>query len=164
MTPTVRPAVASDAVLLLTLIRELAEYERMTDEVVITEEDVRRDGFGARPKFRVLLAEWEGQAAGYAFFFEIYSSFKGRTGLFLEDLYVRPQFRKNGIGKALLAGVANVAVQEDVPFVRWEVLDWNALAIDFYRGLGATFREQWKSVSLAGPALQKLAQGAPWLG
>src|SRR5512141_911368 len=101
----IRPAVKEDAYLLKTLIHELAEYDKLETETIITEEDVLRDGFGEHPKFRALIAEWDGQAAGYALFFEFSSSFQGRAGLFLEDIFVRPPLWKKGIGTELLASV-----------------------------------------------------------
>jgi len=119
-----------------------------------------RDGFGAMPKFRALIAEWEGQPAGYALFFEFYSSFQGRAGLFLEDIFVRPQYRKHGIGRELLAQVARIAWEEDYFCLRWEVLDWNSTAIEFYRKLGAEFLDEWKAVCLIGDALQALTAKA----
>src|SRR5580658_2890139 len=116
----IRPATADDALLLKTLIHELAKYEHLDHETIITEEDVLRDGFGAHAKFRALIAEWDGQPAGYALFFEFYSTFQGRPGLFLEDIFVRPELRKKGIGKELLARVATVAWDEDYFCLRWE--------------------------------------------
>jgi GNAT superfamily N-acetyltransferase len=154
---SIRPATEQDAFLLSTLIHELAEYERLSHEAIITEEDVLRDGFGPRPKFRALIAEWDGQTAGYALFFEFYSTFQGRAGLFLEDIFVRPQFRKQGIGTDLLARVAKLAWEEDFFCLRWEVLDWNKSAIDFYQKLGATFLDEWKAACLIGDALQSVA-------
>jgi len=151
---SIRPATADDALLLKTLIHELAKYERLDHETIITEEDVLRDGFGPAPKFHALIAEWEGQPAGYALFFEFYSTFQGRAGIFLEDIYVRPELRKKGIGKELLAHVAKVAWDGDYFCLRWEVLDWNKPAIDFYKNLGATFLDEWKAVCLIGEALQ----------
>ena len=156
----IRPATIEDAPLLTNLIRELAEFERLSHEVRLTEQDVARDGFGERPKFRALIAEWDGQAAGYALFFEFYSTFQGRAGLFLEDLFVRPDFRKHGIGKALLAHVAGVAWKEHHFCMRWEVLDWNTQAIDFYKKMGALFLDEWKAVCLIGDALQTVAEKA----
>jgi GNAT superfamily N-acetyltransferase len=156
----IRSATAADAPLLTTLIRELAEFERLSHEAGLTEADIARDGFGAAPKFRALLAEWDGRAAGYAVFFEFYSTFQGRPGLFLEDIFVRPEFRKHGIGKALLARVADIARKEHYFCVRWEVLDWNTQAIDFYAKLGALFLDEWKSACLIGDALETVAEEA----
>ncbi len=128
--------------------------------VAATEAALLRDGFSRPPKFRVLLAEWDGQLAGYALFFDYYSSFEGRAGLFLEDIYVRDQYRGKGIGKALLARVASLASKQNCFGVRWQVLDWNTPAIDFYKSLGATFLDEWKTVSLDGDALEHVASGA----
>ncbi len=155
---SIRAASVNDVALLKALISELAEYERARDQVVITEVDLVRDGFGPQPKFRALIAEWEGQAAGYALFFGFYSTWEGRPGLFLEDLFVREPFRGKGIGKALLAKVAGIAQRENCYGMRWEVLDWNQPAIDFYKRLGATFLDQWKSVLLTGEALERAAK------
>lgn len=154
---SIRPAGVEDAALLVTLIRELAEFERLTDEVSLSDEDLIRDGFGRQPKFRAVIAEWDGQVAGYALFFPIYSTFKGSAGLLLEDLFVRPPFRGKGIGKGLLAYVAQVAHRDNCYAVRWEVLDWNQKAVDFYRSLGAEFRNEWKAVILTDEALKRLA-------
>ena len=153
----IRAAAASDAPLLKTLIHELAEYERLAHETIVTEDDILRDGFGPHPKFRALIAEWNGQTAGYALYFDFYSTFQGRAGLFLEDIFVRPEFRKQGIGKGLFARVAAVAWEEDYFCMRWEVLDWNTPAIDFYRQWGAEFLSDWKAVMLIGDALQAAA-------
>ena len=157
---SIRPATIADAPLLTTLIRELAEFEHLSHEVSLTENDIARDGFGATPKFRAAIAEWEGHAAGYAMFFEFYSSFQGRAGIFLDDLFVRPDFRKHGIGKALLAHVAGIAWKERYFCMRWEVLDWNKPAIEFYNSLGAVFLEEWKPSILIGDALEAAAKGA----
>jgi GNAT superfamily N-acetyltransferase len=154
----IRATTVNDVALLKALILELAEYERERDQVMITEADLVRDGFGPQPKFRALIAEWDGQAAGYALFFGFYSTWEGRPGLFLEDLFVRQTFRGKGIGKALLANVAGIAKRENCYGVRWEVLDWNQPAIDFYKRLGATFLDQWKSVLLTGDALERAAE------
>ena len=155
---SIRAATVNDVALLKDFIYELAEYEREQDQVVITEADLVRDGFGPQPKFRALIAEWDGRATGYALFFGFYSTWEGRPGLFLEDLFVRQAFRGKGIGKALLANVAGIARRENCYGVRWEVLDWNQPAIDFYKRLGATFLDQWKSVLLTGEALERAAE------
>jgi GNAT superfamily N-acetyltransferase len=152
---SIRPAVADDAALLKTLIHEFAEFEH--DRASITEEALLRDGFGPRPRFRALLAEWDSQPAGYALFFDYYSSFRG-PGLFLEDIYVRSSFRGKSIGRALFAQVASMARKGDCFGVMFNVLDWNQVAIDFYKKLGATFCDEWKVVCLEGTALQGLAK------
>jgi len=157
---TIRPATSNDAPLLTTLIHELAEYDRLAHEAIAIEDDIMRDGFGPTPKFRAVIAEWNGQVAGYALFFDFYSSFQGRAGLFLDDLFVREEFRKHGIGKALVAHVAGIAWKEGYFCMRWEVLDWNTPAIDFYRNLGAVFLDEWKAACLIGDALQAVAEEA----
>jgi GNAT superfamily N-acetyltransferase len=157
---SIRPATVRDVPLLAALIHELAEYEHVDHEAGVTAEDIARDGFGPDPKFRAVIAESDGQAVGYALFFEFYSSFQGRAGLFLDDIFVRPQFRKQGIGRALIAHVAGIAWKEDYFCVRWEVLDWNTTAIDFYRKLDAVFLDEWKAACLIGDALQAVAEGA----
>lgn len=154
-----RPATINDAALLRAMIRELAEYEHELDQVTITEEDLRRDGFEDNPRFRALIAEWDGQPAGYAVFFGYYSTWIGR-GLYLEDLFVREQFRGHGIGTALLARVARTAVEDHCRAMHWEVLNWNTRAIDIYKALGAELHEQWRRVLLPSDALEKLAKKA----
>jgi GNAT superfamily N-acetyltransferase len=155
---SIRPAVVSDLALLITLIHEFAAFEHLP--VSVTKEDLLRDGFGENPRFRVLVAEWDRQPAGYAFFFDYYSTFEGRAGLFLEDIYVRDRYRGRGIGKALLARVAAIAQKEHRFGVRWQVLDWNTHAIDFYRALGAEFLDEWKTANLQGEALGRVAGSA----
>jgi len=158
----IRPATVDDVALLRTMIRELAEYEHELELELVTirEDDLARDGFGPNRRFRALIAEWDGNPAGYALFFDYYTTWVGR-GLFLEDLFVREAFRKRGIGKALLAAVARIAVEEQCYGIHWEVLDWNETAIELYRKLGATFRDQWRPVLLADDALRRLAEEAP---
>lgn len=155
---SVRPATIHDAATLNILIHELAEFEHLLHETSVTEEDIIRDAFGENPKFRAIIAEYEGEPAGYAITFDFYSTFQGRTGLFLEDIYVRPQYRNKGIGKAILACVAGIAWREKYFCMRWEVLDWNKTAIDFYKSLGAVFLDEWKAVCLIGEPLQALAE------
>ena len=158
---SIRFATPEDAALLAKMIRELAEYDRLGHEALITEDIVTQDAFGARPKFRALIAEWNGDPAGYACFFDIYSTFQGRSGLFLDDLFVRPPFRKKGIGRALLARVAKIAWEEDYFCLRWEVLDWNTTAIEFYRTLGTVFMDEWRSALLIGDALEAMVKESP---
>jgi GNAT superfamily N-acetyltransferase len=153
----IRPAKIDDCGLLRTMIRELAEFEHERDQVTIREEDLARDGFGENPRFRALVGEWDGQPAAYALYFNYFSTWTGR-GLYLEDLFVREQFRGRGLGKALLAAVARVAVEEGCCGVQWEVLDWNQKAIAMYEAMGAEFRDQWRPVMLSGDALRKLAE------
>ena len=154
---SIRPATESDVPSLKTLIYELVEFERERHLVSVTDADLARDGFGPQPKFLALIAEWNGDIAGYALFFSFYSSFEGRAGIFLEDLFVRPQYRSRGIGKALLVHVAQVAQKKQYYGLRWEVLDWNQTAIDFYRRLGAVFLDEWKSMVLTGEPLRHVA-------
>jgi GNAT superfamily N-acetyltransferase len=157
---SIRAATIDDAPLLATLIRELAEYERFGHEVAVTEESVTRDGFGAHPKFRAIIAESNEQVAGYALFFEFYSSFQGCAGLVLDDIFVLPQFRKQGIGRALLAHVAAIAIRENYFCIRFEVLDWNELALGFFQRMDAVFLDEWKSICLIGDPLQAAADQA----
>lgn len=155
----IRPATIHDVPLLHTMIRELAEFEDELDYVTIREEDLARDGFGSNAKFRALIAEWDGAAAGYALIFDFHTTWTG-AGLFLEDLFVRESFRRHGIGRALLAGVARIAVDEQRYGIHWEVLNWNKKAIGLYAALGGQFRDQWRPVPLTGDALKRLAEKA----
>ena len=153
----IRPTTRNDIPALLSLIRGLAAYEKKPDAVVATEQDLLRDAFGPHPKFRVLLAEWKGQPAGYASFFHFYSTYQGRSALFLEDLFVLDQFRGNGIGMALLSAVAKLAIEEDCFGLRWEVLEWNHPAIEFYKKLGATFLNERRVVAFDENATRRVA-------
>ena len=155
----IRPAIIDDVAVLRTMIRELAEFEHELELVTISEEELKRDGFGQNPRFRALIADWEGQPAGYALTFPYYSTWVG-PGLFLEDLFVRELFRGRGIGKALLAAVARIAAEEHCYGIHWEVLEWNEKAIGLYEALGAEFRDQWRPVLLTGEALKRLARKA----
>lgn len=155
-----RQATAKDIPQILSFIRELAEYERAPNPVSCTEKDLRRDGFGPSPKFRVIIAEWNGDPAGMAFFFHNYSTWQGQPGIFIEDLFVRPQFRGKGIGGALMTKLAQTAIAEKCHGIRWEVLDWNKPALDVYRHLGAKFREGWKIMQITGQELRELAKRA----
>jgi GNAT superfamily N-acetyltransferase len=153
----IRLACVADAPLIRELISELAEYERCPGEVRTTEADIARDGFGARPEFRAFVAEWNGVGAGFALFFNYYSTWRG-AGLYLEDLFVRPALRRHGIGSALLARVARTACAEKRSFVRWAVLEWNDPAIALYAKLGADFLDDWRTVHLADERLVQLTR------
>jgi GNAT superfamily N-acetyltransferase len=154
----IRKAEARDVPVMLQFIRELAEYERDPSAVVATEADLLRDGFGESPRFFCLVAEWSGQPAGFAFYFHTYSTWLGRWGLYLEDLFVRPAFRGKGIGKALLVELARIGVSEKIGRMNWQVLDWNQPAIDFYDRIGARRLSEWVTYRLAGEALERLAR------
>jgi GNAT superfamily N-acetyltransferase len=154
---SIRKATGADASLILEFIRHLAVYEREPDAVVATEEDIVRDGFGPEPKFRCLIAEWSGKPAGFAFFFYNYSTWLGKPGLYLEDLFVLPEMRGKGIGKALLIKLAQIAVAENCYGMRWQVLEWNEPAIEFYHTLGAHIMDAWETMRLMEPALSRLA-------
>ena len=153
----IRPATPNDIPEILKLIRELAEYEKAPEQAVATAENLKRDGFSSNPKFLVLIAEWDGEPAGFALFFYTYSTWRGQPTLFLEDLFVRPRFRKRGIGKALLVHLANLALQEYCGRFEWHVLDWNTPAIAFYQSLGAVLMQEWRTMRVADEALAKLA-------
>ncbi len=154
---TIRPANINDAATILGLIRELAEYERLAHTVVATEALIRDSLFGPRPEAEVLLAEIGGEAVGQALFFTNYSTFLGRGGIYLEDLYVRPQARKRGIGTALFAELAKVAIARGAQRLEWAVLDWNQPSIDFYKSLGAVALEEWTTYRMGPEAIAKLA-------
>jgi GNAT superfamily N-acetyltransferase len=153
-----RKANREDVSLILSFIQELAEYERAPNPVACTPADLRRDGFGSDPKFRVIIAEWNGEPAGMAFFFYHYSTWQGRPGIYIEDLFVRPKYRGKGIGKALMAHLAKIAIDEQCYGVRWEVLDWNKPAIEVYQHLGSKFREGWRTMQITGQELRELAE------
>jgi GNAT superfamily N-acetyltransferase len=160
MTTKIRPATPADVPQILTFIRGLALYERAPNEVTATEDGLVRDGFGPQPFFHCLMAEQDGEPAGFAFFFFNYSTWKGRPGVYLEDLYVEPRFRGLGIGKALLQRTAAFAVEKGCRRMQWQVLDWNTPAIEFYRTMGAEFLDEWRNVRIDGKALERLAMGA----
>jgi len=164
-----RGATRADVPLILELIRELAEYERLLHEVVATPEALEATLFGDHPAAEVVLAEWQedGTAeggnpvpAGFALFFPTYSTFLGKPGIHLEDLFVRPPFRGKGIGRALLSHLAGVVVERGWGRLEWNVLDWNEPAIGFYRSLGAAPMEEWTTFRITGEALEGLARGS----
>lgn len=153
---TIREATVADAVLVSELILELDDFQKGSEQVQTTEIDISRDGFDTNPQFRALIAEWHGQPAGFAVYFSYYSTWRG-AGLYLEDLFVRPEFRGRGIGTALLAPVARSAEQENRNFIRGAVLNWNQPAFDLYKTLGVCFLEDGRTVLLTGDGLRKLA-------
>jgi len=157
---TIRPAEPADTALILSLIRELAEYERLPHEVVATEDALRATLFGARSRAEVLIADADGQAAGFALFFHNYSTFLARPGLYLEDLFVRPAFRRQGIGRMLLTRLAGIAVARGCGRFEWSVLDWNEPARRFYESLGARPMDEWTAYRMTGAALDELASKA----
>lgn len=159
--PTIRPATEADVPLILEMIRGLAEYEKLLDEVVADEATLRRHLFGETPRAEVvILCEGgaPGSEAGFALFFHNFSTFLGRPGIYLEDLFIKPEHRSNGYGQALLAYLAKLAVERDCGRLDWAVLDWNEPAIRFYRRLGATMLEDWRFFRLAGEPLHALAR------
>jgi GNAT superfamily N-acetyltransferase len=157
MAITIRPATRADIPQILSFIRALAAYEHEPEAVVATEADLERDGFGPTPFYFCLIAEHDGQAAGFALFFFNYSTWEGRPGIYLEDLFVEPERRGLGIGKALLQRVAAIAVEKGCRRMQWQVLDWNTSAIKFYRAMGGEFLDEWRNVRLNGNALRQLA-------
>jgi len=155
----IRNATAADAPLIMTMIRELAEFERELDQVDATAEDLLREGFGLNPHFEALIGEWSGAPVAYALYFFTFSTWAGRQSLFVEDLFVRGRFRRNGIGKAMLRHMAAIARERKCYGMRWEVLNWNTPAIEFYRSLGATLQTEWFPVLLQGEAFDGFALG-----
>jgi GNAT superfamily N-acetyltransferase len=153
----IRAAVPADSALIFALVRELAEYEKLTDEVVATEEAIAAALFSREPRVYCDIAEWNGEAAGFTAWFLNFSTFRGRHGIFLEDIFVRPKFRKRGIGRAMLSRLAARCVEQGYGLVEWAVLDWNEPAIAFYRSLGAEIRDDWRICRLGGEALAAFA-------
>jgi diamine N-acetyltransferase len=149
----IRPARPGDEALVSNLIRDLAEYEKLAHEVEATPADVARALFSPTPKAFCDIAEWDGEPVGFALWFYNYSTFRGRHGVYLEDLFVRPAARGRGVGKALIAGLARRCVDEGLARLEWSVLDWNVSAIGFYEGLGATVMDDWRICRLTGEAL-----------
>lgn len=162
--PTLRAATAADVPLILQLIRGLAEYERLPHDVVATESLLAEQLFGAHPGAEVVLAEWQGTPAGFALFCHNFSTFLGRRGLWLEDLFVVPACRGRGIGRALLAELARMAIARGCGRLEWSVLDWNVDAIGFYRALGARPMDEWTTFRMTGDALERLAEASPSTG
>lgn len=158
MTPafSIRPATREDAALILSFIQALADYEKLTHEVTATEETLRTTLFGENPRAETLLAFEGNTPVGFALFFHNYSTFLGKPGIYLEDLFVKPEYRKHGYGKALLVRLAQIAVERDCGRFEWSVLDWNKSSIDFYRSLGGRPMEDWSIFRLDGEQLKAL--------
>lgn len=150
------PATESDIPVILAMIRKLAEYEKLADQVTATEEQLRQTLFGERPAAEVLLAYWDLECAGFAVFFSSYSTFLAQPGIYLEDLFVKPHLRGRGIGLALLTRLAKIAAERGCGRMEWAVLDWNEPAIRFYKRLGAVPLDEWTRYRLTGEALEKL--------
>ena len=153
METRIRKATAGDTALILSFIQALAEFERAPNEVKATEADLLRDGFGPNPFYFCLIAEHDGRPAGFAFYFFNYSTWVGRPGIYVEDLFVLPEFRGRGIGKAMLQQVAAIAVEAGCQRLQLQVLDWNTPAIEFYRAVGGEFMDEWRTVRVNGEAL-----------
>lgn len=156
MALVVRDAARADAPLILKFIADLAEYERLSHEAVATVADIERELFGAHPKVFCQIAELDGKPAGLALWFYTFSTFIGRHGIWLEDLFVEPSMRGNGIGKGLLVDLADRCVREGLGRLEWAVLDWNQPSIDFYVSQGASFLDDWRRCRVDGEALKKL--------
>jgi diamine N-acetyltransferase len=158
---TIRPACPADASLIYSLVRELADYERLTHDVDSTEEQIAAALFGPQPRVFCHLAEWNGEPVGFVLWFLNFSTFRGRHGLYLEDIFVRPALRGKGIGKALMRHLAHHCVERGYARFEWTVLDWNEPSIKFYRSIGADLLDDWRVCRMSGEALVKFAgQGA----
>ena len=157
MTLAIRPTRPGEAGLVLAFVRELAEYEKLSHEVAATEAMIDAALFGAQPRVFCDIAEWDGAPVGFALWFPDFSTFSGRTGIYLEDLFVRPAHRGKGIGKALMANLARRCAMNGWSRLQWAVLDWNTPSIAFYKSLGAVMLTEWTGVRISGDALEKLA-------
>ncbi|GAA4761801.1 GNAT family N-acetyltransferase [Novosphingobium ginsenosidimutans] len=160
MTISIRPATPADLPLIAQLIRDLAEYEKLAHEVRFDEAVMGEKLFGERPYAEVVIGELGGAAQGFALFFHNFSTFEGKPGIYLEDLFVRPAARGSGLGKALLSHLAMLAVERDCARLEWSVLDWNEPAIGFYKKLGARLMDEWTVMRVDGTALQQLGAAA----
>jgi len=154
----IRPATPQDVPLILTFIRELAEYERLAHEVVATDRDMHAALFGERPVIEAMIASLDDEPVGYALFFPTFSTFLGKPGLYLEDLYVRPAARGFGVGRELLEHLARITVERGWGRFEWSVLDWNEPSIAFYKKMGATAMDEWTIFRLTGDSLHRLAR------
>jgi GNAT superfamily N-acetyltransferase len=155
----ISPADAADVALILSLINELAEYEKLRHESVATEASIHKALFGPKPRAEAIIARFDGEPAGFALFFHNFSTFLGKPGLYLEDLFVRPEYRGRAIGKSLLRHLAALAVERDCGRFQWQVLDWNRPSRDFYESLGAQADPAWVNYRMSGDALRRLADG-----
>ncbi|MCA8889486.1 MAG: GNAT family N-acetyltransferase [Parvularculaceae bacterium] len=160
MSLSIRNAERADAALILSLIADLADYEKLSHEVTASADDIARALFCDAPKAFCLIAQWDGEPCGFALYFFNFSTFLGKHGVYLEDLFVKPAFRGKGVGKALLSELARIAQRNDCGRLEWAVLDWNEPAIRFYKSLGAAPMEEWSVFRLTGGALDDLAGGA----
>jgi GNAT superfamily N-acetyltransferase len=160
MSLKIRRARPDEAGLVLSLVRELADYEKLLHEVEATEAAIGTALFGSNPRLFCEIAEWNGEPAGFAVWFINFSTFSGRSGIYLEDLFVRPEHRGKGIGKALLAQLAKECVAHGWSRLQWSVLDWNTPSIEFYKSLGAVLMDEWTVCRVGGAALTALAEGA----
>lgn len=156
---TITIATEEDAPLILAFIKALAEYERLADAVVATEAGLLKSLFGPRPYAECVIARWNGEPAGFALFFHNFSTFLAQPGIYLEDLFVKPEFRGKGLGRSLLRHLARLAVERDCGRLEWSVLDWNESAIGFYKSIGAAPLDEWTIFRLRGDALSRLADG-----
>jgi GNAT superfamily N-acetyltransferase len=159
MSLVIRKAEERDAPVVFSFIRELAEYERLAHEVDATEDDIAKALFGPNPRVFAGIAEWKDEPVGFALWFYNFSTFRGRHGIYLEDLFVRPAFRSKGIGKALLRHLARRCIDEGLTRLEWWVLDWNEPALRVYRAIGAVPMEEWTVQRMTGGALKRLAEG-----
>jgi GNAT superfamily N-acetyltransferase len=161
MSLSINRARPEQSALIHSLIRELAEYEKLSHEVEATEAGIAAALFGEKPRLFCEIAEWNGEGVGFAVWFYNFSTFSGRPGIYLEDLFVRPAFRGKGIGKALLSHLASLGVEQGCSRLQWSVLDWNTPSIDFYKSLGAVMMDEWTVCRVFGQALEKLAKAVP---
>jgi len=154
----ISPAKSADVALILALINELAEYEKLRHESIATEASIEQALFGPKPRAEAVIARFDGEPAGFALFFHNFSTFVGKPGLYLEDLFVRPAYRGRAIGKSLLSYLAAVALERDCGRFQWQVLDWNKPSRDFYESLGAKADDTWVNYRITGDALRRLAE------
>lgn len=158
MSLTIRAAQPADSALIFALVRELADYEKLANEVAASEQAIADALFTSAPRLYCDIAEWDGQPAGFSVWFLNYSTFRGRHGVYLEDLFVRPAYRERGIGKALMARLAKICVERGYARFEWAVLDWNAPSIAFYQSIGAQVLDEWRICRLSGEALERFAE------